>query len=122
RTSSAASRRALKRSRLIAALSAQGLPAEVVAETVPAPAEDGWRHKAFLTPRHTRRGVLLGLFEEHSHRLVPIPGCPAHAPSVEAALLAVRQALARVDPSIYDERKHAGWLRQIGRASCRERV
>ena len=113
RTSSAASRRALKRSRLVRALVAQGLPADLVAETVPAPVEDGWRHKAFLTPRHTRRGILLGLFEEHSHRLLPIPGCPAHAPPVEAALLAVRQALARVDSSIYDERKHAGWLRHV---------
>lgn len=113
RTTSAAARRTFLRGRIVAALAKEGLAEVNVLETVAAPLEDGWRHKAFLTARRTSRGVFLGLYEEHSHRLLGIDGCPAHAESVERALYAVRQALARTNPPIYDERSKEGWLRYV---------
>jgi 23S rRNA (uracil1939-C5)-methyltransferase len=113
RTTAAARRRAQKRDRLVHALAAAGLSRAPVAETVPAPAEDGWRHKAYLTARRTRRGLFLGLFEEHSHRLLGIEGCLAHAPAVERALAGVRHALRQADPPTYDERSGHGWLRYV---------
>ena len=118
RTSSPGDRLAFKTQRVVRALAEAGFPTEVVAPCVAAPREDGWRHKAFLTPRHGRRGITLGLFEEHSHRLVEIAGCPAHAPAVESALAAVRRAFERLNPRIYDARAHdaprrRGWLRHV---------
>jgi 23S rRNA (uracil1939-C5)-methyltransferase len=113
RTTSAAARRSFLRERVVTALAKEGLAGVTVLETVAAPVEDGWRHKAFLTARRTSRGVFLGLYEEHSHRLLGIDGCPAHAQPVERALYAVRQALARTNPSIYDERSKEGWLRYV---------
>ena len=113
RTTSAAARRTFLRSRVVSALANEGLVEVPVLETVGAPMADGWRHKAFLTARRTSRGVFLGLYEEHSHRLLGIDGCPAHAVPVERALYAVRQALTRTNPSIYDERSKEGWLRYV---------
>lgn len=119
RTTEAGRRREGKRERLVAALAAAGLGHAPVADTVAAPAEDGWRHKAYLTARRSRRGLFLGLYEEHSHRLLGIEGCLAHAPAVERALAGVRQALHRVDPPTYDERSGQGWLRYVAvRASA----
>ena len=113
RTTSAAARRTFLRGRIVAALAKEGLVDVPVLETVGAPMADGWRHKAFLTARRTSRGIFLGLYEEHSHRLLGIDGCPAHAEPVERALYAVRQALQRANPSIYDERSKEGWLRYV---------
>ncbi len=113
RTTAAAARRDFLRERVVKALEAEGQSGAQVLPTVAAPAEDGWRHKAYLTARRTKRGIFLGLYEEHSHRLLGIEGCPAHAPAVERALSAVRQALRRVDPPIYDERSREGWLRYV---------
>lgn len=113
RTTAEPARRALLRDRVSQALAREGLGDVDVRPTVPAPAADGWRHKAFLTARRTRRGIFLGLYEEHSHRLLGIEGCPAHAPAVERALGAARRALAAVDPPIYDERSREGWLRYV---------
>jgi 23S rRNA (uracil1939-C5)-methyltransferase len=119
RTTDARRRREFKRERLVAALGAAGFGSVPVAETVPAPTEDGWRHKAYLTARRTRRGLFLGLYEESSHRLLGIEGCLAHAPGVERALLGARQALGRLDPPTYDERSRQGWLRYVAvRASA----
>lgn len=113
RTTAPGARRAFLRDRVAKALAAEGLAQVPVLETVAAPDEDGWRHKAYLTARRTKRGIFLGLYEEHSHRLLGIEGCPAHAEPVERALAAVRQALRRVDPPIYDERSREGWLRYV---------
>ncbi len=113
RTTSPLARRAFLRERVATALAKAGLAHVPVLETVGAPQPDGWRHKAFLTARRTSRGIFLGLYEEHSHRLLGIDGCPAHAEPVERALSAVRQALKRANPSIYDERSKEGWLRYV---------
>lgn len=113
RTTSPAARLAWKRDRIVGALADAGLSAVEVAATEAAPREDGWRHKAYLTVRRTSDGIHLGLFAEGTHRLVRIEGCLAHAPHVEATLDAVRRALAEVNPSVYDERAKAGWLRAV---------
>jgi 23S rRNA (uracil-5-)-methyltransferase RumA len=113
RTTRRDDRLAFKRERLVEALSAAGLDASVVEPCVPAPAEDGARWKAYLVPRKTREGIVLGLYAEHSHRLVEVPGCPAHAAPVEEVLDAVRKALGAIGPSIHDERKRDGWLRGV---------
>lgn len=113
RTTSPAARLAWKRDRVVRALADAGLSAVEVAATEAAPREDGWRHKAYLTVRRTSDGVHLGLFAEGTHRLVRIEGCLAHASHVEATLDAVRRTLAEVNPSVYDERAKAGWLRAV---------
>ena len=113
RTTATGRRRTSKRDRVVHALASVGLSRAPVADTVPAPAEDGWRYKAYLTARRTRRGLFLGLFEEHSHRLLGIEGCHAHAPAVERALAGVRHALRQADPPTYDERSGLGWLRYV---------
>jgi len=113
RTSSPENRRAFVRNRVVAAFAAAGITDAPIEETVAAPSEDGWRHKAFLTARRTRRGIFLGLFEEQTHHLLSVEGCLAHAPAVESTLKGIRLALERVDPSIYDERSGQGWLRTV---------
>ncbi len=113
RTSSPANRRAFLRDRVAAAFQTAGLGEAPLAETVAAPAADGWRHKAFLTARRTRRGIFLGLFEEQTHHLLSVEGCLAHAPAVESTLKGIRVALQRANPSIYDERAGEGWLRTV---------
>lgn len=113
RTTAGPARLAFKADRVRAALARAGLGGVAVDDTVAAPAEDGWRHKAYLTARRTRRGIHLGLFAAGTHRLVRVEGCLAHAAHVEATLVGVRRALAEVDPSVYDERTRRGWLRAV---------
>lgn len=113
RTTAGPARLAFKSDRVRSALARVGLGGVAVDATVAAPAEDGWRHKAYLTARRTRRGIQLGLFAAGTHRLVRVEGCLAHAPHVEATLAGVRRALAEVDPSVYDERTRRGWLRAV---------
>jgi 23S rRNA (uracil-5-)-methyltransferase RumA len=113
RTTALDRRLEFKRARIVDALAAAGVDGVDVAETVAAPSEDGWRHKAYVTPRRTRKGIVVGLFEEGTHRLVPIDGCPAHAVPVERAVEGVRRALTMVGPSVYDERSRLGWLRHV---------
>jgi 23S rRNA (uracil-5-)-methyltransferase RumA len=117
RTTSPDARRRWKTERVVEALAAAGLSDVPVEPTVAAPAEDGWRHKAYLVARRTRKGILLGLFEEGTHHLVSIDGCPAHAMPVERVLAGIRRALRDADArkrlSIYDERARRGWLRAI---------
>ena len=98
RTTSPARRRAFLRERLVGALGRVGIEERLVGETVAAPAADGWRWKAFLTARRTKRGLFLGLYEENTHHLLGIQGCPVHAEPVERALAGTRRALKEMNP------------------------
>lgn len=119
RTTSPSRRRAFLRERLVAALSKAGIDENLIEPTVAAPNADGWRWKAFLTARRTKRGLFLGLYEENTHHLLGIQGCPVHAPSVEKALGGARRALKEMNPPAYDERSGQGWLRYVSvRASA----
>jgi len=119
RTTSPERRRTFLRDRLVAALAKVGIAESLVEPTVAAPSSDGWRWKAFLTARRTKRGLFLGLYEENTHHLLGIHGCLVHAPSVEKALGGVRRALKEMNPPAYDERSGVGWLRYVSvRASA----
>ena len=119
RTTSPDRRRAFLRERLVTALVAKGIDEQVIGALVPAPRSDGWRWKAFLTARRTKRGLFLGLYEENTHHLLGIQGCLVHAEPVERALAGTRRALKEMNPPAYDERSGLGWLRYVSvRASA----
>ena len=119
RTLGLAARLEEKRRHVAEALSQARFDPGLVAACVPSPTEDGWRTKAYLVPRRTRRGILLGIYEEGTHDLVEIEGCPVHAPAVERTLRGVRIALQHLGADVFDERRGTGRLRGISvRASA----
>jgi len=75
--------------------------------------------RGVLTPHHTRRGILLGLFEEHSHRLVrspaawrtPRPSRPRSSPCAGRSPGSTRRSTT--------SESTPGWLRHVSvRASA----
>ena len=66
----------------------------------------GWRTVAKLAvrPSASNGGVAVGLFRSGSHKVVPIPDCRAHHPSVNAAAKAVREACDDLGIRAYDEK------------------
>jgi len=73
----------------------------------------GYRHRARLSVRPGGAGAELGIFELGSHRLVSIPECLVHHPSIRALHeLLARELEVHAVPA-YDEAQHAGVLRAV---------
>jgi 23S rRNA (uracil1939-C5)-methyltransferase len=73
----------------------------------------GYRHRVRLSARPVLGRARLGIFEEGSHRLVPISRCPLHHTSIIRVSEAIEEALARHRISAYEETGHRGLLRAV---------
>lgn len=73
----------------------------------------GYRHRARLSVRGEPGAPKLGIFEEGSHRLVHIPDCPLHHPSIEAVAHAIIEISGRLRVPPYRENEHHGLVRTV---------
>ncbi|GAB5366714.1 hypothetical protein AAMO2058_001167200 [Amorphochlora amoebiformis] len=73
-----------------------------------------WRTQAKLAVRRGKKGgVEIGLFEAGSHRLVEIPDCEVHHPSINEAVRFLKAATKAARISGYDEKSCRGQLRYV---------
>ncbi|MBI4514283.1 MAG: 23S rRNA (uracil(1939)-C(5))-methyltransferase RlmD [Deltaproteobacteria bacterium] len=89
------------------------LAAVEVLEVVGSPSAFGYRNQAKLVVRHTRGGLLLGIYQPGSHRVIDIRHCPVHHPLIAAVLPRLAELLERHALPIYDERSRQGLLRYV---------
>jgi len=79
---------------------------------------DGWRSQAklvagSLTSKGGRDqdGCNFGLYQKGSHRVIPIPACAAHHPSINKAVVALQDATRKAHTVAYSEKSQVGGLR-----------
>jgi 23S rRNA (uracil1939-C5)-methyltransferase len=76
----------------------------------------GWRTVAKLAVRsseHDEKKVSIGLFAPNSHKLIPVPNCVAHHPSINEAVAVLERLCAQNDVSAFDEATGKGYLRHV---------
>jgi 23S rRNA (uracil-5-)-methyltransferase RumA len=73
----------------------------------------GWRTRAKLAIRGDSIQPKIGLFEEGSHRIVDIPQCRVHHPSINAIVEKIKDWITKEKISIYNEEKNKGLLRYV---------
>jgi tRNA/tmRNA/rRNA uracil-C5-methylase (TrmA/RlmC/RlmD family) len=73
----------------------------------------GFRHRARLAIRSYSGAPRVGLFEQGTHALVPVPSCSVHHPLINEVAEAVRRALIDSGVSAFDEQRHAGLARYL---------
>lgn len=74
---------------------------------------EGYRQRVKLSARGALGQVGLGIFEAGSHRLVAIPNCPVHHPSIQSLLPRLTEWLNEAKVAAYDEPRHRGILRAV---------
>lgn len=75
---------------------------------------EGWRTVAKLAVRPSDHGqVTIGLFAPNSHRLIPVPQCVAHHPSINRTVVMVEKLCRQVGVKAFDETTGTGHLRHI---------
>ncbi len=77
-----------------------------------------WRTQAKLAvaPKSSwgRDGCIFGLFERGSHKVMPIPECAVHHPSINRAVEVLTQATSKVGtPAFQESNENGGGLRYI---------
>ena len=70
-----------------------------------------WRTRAKLAIRGSFKDPKIGLFRAGTHEVEPIPDCQAHHPSINRAVLLLKEAIREEKIFIYDEKK--GLLRYV---------
>lgn len=78
-----------------------------------APTPFAYRNQAKLVLLRTRAGVVAGLYAPGTHRVVNIPTCPVHHPTINRVVALTTSLLEAAEVSIYDERTAAGALRYL---------
>lgn len=86
----------------------------------------GSRHRARLMVRGRTRTPKVGIFQESSHRIVDIPDCRIHHPTINRVAAAMRGAARDLGITSYADGPHRGSLRALqvvvesrtGRAQC----
>jgi len=74
----------------------------------------GWRTVAKLAVRPSEDGqVTIGLFASNSHKLIPVPECVAHHPSINTAVVMLERVCRQVRVQPFDETTGQGHLRHI---------
>lgn len=86
-----------------------GLPPPAVVEGDPR----GHRHRARLAVRGRAASPKIGLFQEHSHRIVDVPRCLVHHPLVNDVAAAVREAVRATGVPPYADAPHRGLVRTV---------
>ena len=76
---------------------------------------DPWfyRNKLQFQARMIKQQPALGLYEINSHHLIPIKQCDIQKPLTQAIANTVQQLLSKYNASLYNERKHTGWLKTL---------
>lgn len=72
-----------------------------------------YRNKAQFQVRQTKTGLSAGLYKANSHQLVDLPTFETQRPLTLKIMRQVLKLLEKWQVSIYDERKHAGFLRTL---------
>lgn len=71
-----------------------------------------YRHKVYATFGKDRRGrMIMGLYEEKSHRLVPVEDCMIQCETANAILKTLRDTVSAMHIEPYDEDRRTGSLR-----------
>ncbi len=71
---------------------------------------EGVRLKAKLA---VRSGPVIGLFKKNTHDVIPIPNCLIHHPSINRAVVLIKQEMIRHNVTAYQENPPRGTLRYI---------
>jgi 23S rRNA (uracil-5-)-methyltransferase RumA len=71
----------------------------------------GWRYRAKLAIRGTKKRPEIGLFKGGTHEVVPIPFCKVHHPKINRAVTLLRQWIIESELSPYEEKDFTGVLR-----------
>ena len=76
---------------------------------------EGWRTVAKLAARPSEddQQLCLGLFAPNSHRLIPVPECVAHHPSINAAVIMLEKVCRQTGVQAFDETTGKGHLRYV---------
>ncbi len=82
-------------------------------ETVPAARAYGYRNKASFAVAGNAGAPLLGFFAEGTHAVADSPTCDILHPAINEAKEWIRLLLAKHRISLYDEKKHKGFLRGL---------
>jgi len=73
-----------------------------------------YRNKVHAVLTKTRKGqVLSGIYEEHSHRVVPVDECQIENEKADAIIRDIRDSLNSFKISVYDENTHTGLIRHV---------
>jgi 23S rRNA (uracil1939-C5)-methyltransferase len=73
----------------------------------------GYRHRVRLSVRNVRGRARLGIFEEGSHRLVPMARCPLHHPTLIHVAEQIEALLETWSIAPYDETAKTGLVRAV---------
>jgi tRNA/tmRNA/rRNA uracil-C5-methylase (TrmA/RlmC/RlmD family) len=76
-------------------------------------ATSAFRLRARLAIRGRQGAPKIGLFQQGTHRVVPIPRCSVQHPLVNRVAAVVREALVAADVPIYAEATHRGLARYL---------
>jgi len=81
---------------------------------IPSPQEVHYRNKVFMPVTSTSEGLIFGIFERNSHKVVPHHSCRIHPPIFDTLALRVAQICQQAGVTAYNEKSHNGHLRHIG--------
>jgi tRNA/tmRNA/rRNA uracil-C5-methylase (TrmA/RlmC/RlmD family) len=73
----------------------------------------GWRVRAKLAVRQLGSTLVIGLFQEGTHEIVPLLNCPDHHPAINKALEKLAEFFSHEKISGYHEKSHAGDVRYL---------
>lgn len=108
---SAAAQLQLKRQRVLDALASAGLEAVEVAEVVAAPAALGYRNRGKYVVARVGGDVVVGAYQQRTHRVTSTLGCRVVEPAIDRAAAALAAAVETSGISTYDERDKTGAMR-----------
>lgn len=89
-------------------------PKEIVCDPIGMPDPYHYRHKIYAVFGKNRRGqIVAGMYEENSHRLVPVVDCAIQHPLANQIIVQICHIADSMKLAPYDEDKHHGVLRQV---------
>jgi 23S rRNA (uracil1939-C5)-methyltransferase len=74
---------------------------------------NGWRTRAKLAVRGTAAEPEIGLFQQGTHQVVPVPSCPLHHPAINRAYKIVYDTMKQRGIIPYCEKSGTGQLRYV---------
>lgn len=79
------------------------------------PMEDPYYYRGKVHASFRKKGgqILCGLYEEESHRLVPVSDCLLEDLDLQAVLLTIQELVRSFRWTIYDEKSRSGLLRHV---------
>ncbi len=89
-----------------------GLTADIGSVSA-SPLNQGYRNRGQYPVAFQQGRVVTGFFAARSHQVVPVEQCLLHDPRVDRMVAVVRAWAGRKRVSIYNEKRHRGWLRHV---------